>query len=274
MQIYKTGPIDWRDLQQRVCDIFNDIGCNAEVEKDVTVTLRDADRTIEVDVWVEDNRQTPNVCYQVECKNWSDNIPQEKVVALSEYMRKTGANSGYIISKAGFQEGAIAHAKGTNIQLLTFDEFQEHYWLTWLLDCFKHNSDSIQQDISAMQGSLYPGMPWNQALYGDLTHHYPDNLTEFHGFMSWHSAFSGRLSYLCARYILPQHVLEPEMLETELSWEEIEGMISGANLIAKHHSESDEPYSFEPDANNLREIYIGIRAEYSRIKDTLLAPKI
>lgn len=269
MLIYRHEPGNWRELQQRVADIFNDIGCVATVEANVPVTLSGDDGTIEVDVWVEDSRQLPVSNYHIECKDWATNIPQEKVVALAEYMRKTGANNGYVISKVGFQEGAYKHAKGTNIELLTFNEFQEQYWKTWLLNFFIRNSEDIQNDVLLMQQSLYPGMPW-RGKYGDLTHHYPGNLAQFNGFMIWHSLFSARLSYLCERYQSNATHLEPEMLEQELNWDEIGKMIVGANMLAEYQATEDTCYNFNPTADNMRDIALNIQAEYGRIKNTLI----
>jgi len=270
MLIYRTEPEHWKELQKRVADIFKDIGCEATVEADVPVTLSGDDGTIEVDVWVEDARQLPVSKYHIECKNWATNVPQEKVVVLAEYMRKTGANNGYVISKVGFQEGAYDHARGTNIELLTFKELQELFWEPWLVNFFDQNSTDIQQDISLMQHSIYPDLPWRGKPYGDLSHLYPDGLHEFDCFLGWHTAFGGRLGYLCMRYRLPEDALEPEMLEQELSWDVIDEMIMAANKIVEVTNKGKDRYYFDPTADNLRDIALNIRTEYKRIKGTLI----
>jgi hypothetical protein len=48
-----------------------------------------------------------------------------------------GANTGYIISKNGFQSGARKAAKNSNVFLLTFEEFQNEIremWLDFVID--------------------------------------------------------------------------------------------------------------------------------------------
>jgi hypothetical protein len=47
-------------------------------------------------------------------------------------MEETGAHRGYIISRVGFQAGAIEAAKATNIDLVTFAEFQNIYFNKWI----------------------------------------------------------------------------------------------------------------------------------------------
>jgi hypothetical protein len=53
-------------------------------------------------------------------------------------MQETGAHRGYIISRVGFQAGAVEAARATNIELVTFAEFQnicfdnDAVWSTYL----------------------------------------------------------------------------------------------------------------------------------------------
>jgi hypothetical protein len=47
-------------------------------------------------------------------------------------MEETGAHRGYIISRIGFQAGAIEAARATNIELVTFGQFQEAYFSKWI----------------------------------------------------------------------------------------------------------------------------------------------
>jgi hypothetical protein len=61
-------------------------------------------------------------------EDWRTNVPREKVHAFRTVMDETGANRGYIISRIGFQIGAIEAADATNAELLTFEQFQERYF--------------------------------------------------------------------------------------------------------------------------------------------------
>ena len=63
-----------------------------------------------------------------ECKDWATNIPKEVVHAFRTVMQETGAHRGYIVSRVGFQKGAMEAASATNIELVTFAEFQNIYF--------------------------------------------------------------------------------------------------------------------------------------------------
>src|SRR5260221_9845968 len=67
-----------------------------------------------------------------ECKDWRTNIPRGVVHGFRTVMEETGAHRGYIISRVGFQAGAIEAAKATNIDLVTFAEFQNIYFNKWI----------------------------------------------------------------------------------------------------------------------------------------------
>ena len=67
-----------------------------------------------------------------ECKNWRTNVPKKVVHAFRTVIHETGANRGYVISRVGFQTGAIEAAVATNIQLVTFVEFQQIYFDKWI----------------------------------------------------------------------------------------------------------------------------------------------
>lgn len=51
-------------------------------------------------------------------------------------MSETGSNIGYIVSKAGFQNGAIRYTDHTNIKLFSFIELQNHYYKSWMVNYF------------------------------------------------------------------------------------------------------------------------------------------
>lgn len=119
---------NWKDLQDKVCDFFNDMGYEAEVSKVVELAGRGKK---EIDVYVKDSLASHNQLYLVECKHWSHRVPQEVVHAFKFVMESTGASTGFIISKKGFQSGAHAAARFTNIQLLTFEELQHLYGREW-----------------------------------------------------------------------------------------------------------------------------------------------
>lgn len=123
--IYKETPTDWKDLQKKVATIFKDTGyIDVEIEKKID-SVRGK---IEVDVYAI-NDTGISVC---ECKNWDKKIPQSVVQTFRTIIQEIGANSGYLISKKGFQTGAHASAKSTNILLLDWYEFQSKMEDTWI----------------------------------------------------------------------------------------------------------------------------------------------
>jgi restriction system protein len=120
-------PKNWKDLQEKVYFIFHCIGLLAEKEK-VAETPRG---TTILDVFAIDPKSIDKVKYVVECKNWNKKVPQSIIHSFMTVMSETGSNIGYIISKKGFQKGAIKYTKSTNIKLFTYNEFQNQYFNLW-----------------------------------------------------------------------------------------------------------------------------------------------
>jgi restriction system protein len=125
-------PRNWRELQNKVDWIFNCVGLSSQ-----KVFKVDTPRgKIELDVYAIDPSSVDQIRYVVECKNWNNRIPQTVVHSFTTVMQETGANIGYIISKKGFQKGAIDYTKSTNIRLWTFNEFQNRYFEIWYRNHF------------------------------------------------------------------------------------------------------------------------------------------
>ena len=76
-----------------------------------------------------------------ECKSWSSRVPQDTVHSMHMMMQGAGANTGFIISKIGFQKGAHEAAQSTNIHLLTWDELQHKFGRQWLT----HQSGKLEK---------------------------------------------------------------------------------------------------------------------------------
>jgi len=120
-------PAMWQDLQKGVYRILNEIGLRAELGK-VIATPRG---NVEIDVYAVDENSVDKIKYIIECKNWNVNIPQTVVHAFTTVMNEVGGNIGYIISKKGFQIGAIEYTKNTNIKCLSYEDFQRKYFPIW-----------------------------------------------------------------------------------------------------------------------------------------------
>lgn len=121
-------PKNWEDLQQKVAEIFVEIGYKTEIGKDIE-TVRG---TINIDVFSVDENQSPNIVYLCECKHWERRVPKTIVQAFRTVVQDFGANFGIIISKRGFQKGAYDAARNTNINLVDWFGFQEMFEEKWL----------------------------------------------------------------------------------------------------------------------------------------------
>lgn len=136
-----TPVVDWKDLQNKVCLLFNQIGLKAETEKIIETPRGE----VEVDVFAIDPNSVDKISYIVECKNWTSPINQSVIHSFTTVMNETGCNIGYIISKNGFQSGAIKYTKNTNIRLFTFDEIQSHYYKLWMMNYFAPQIEKINE---------------------------------------------------------------------------------------------------------------------------------
>jgi hypothetical protein len=128
MLIFDDEPADWDDLQQRVGQMFRELGCDVEVG--VRVELVRGEK--EIDVLVRDPHTAPPSEYLCECKYWAKPIPQEIVHSFRTVVGDRGAHRGFIVSKMGFQSGAFEAVRNTNINLVTFSELQEIFLDRWL----------------------------------------------------------------------------------------------------------------------------------------------
>lgn len=121
-------PGTWQELETTVRDILRECGMQAECQ----VILRLPRGSANVDVLAEDHVE--GIVHKIicECKNWTAAIPQHVVHGFRTVVHEAGANRGYVISKAGFQSGAVEAAKFTNIELVTFEEFQDIFFDRWI----------------------------------------------------------------------------------------------------------------------------------------------
>jgi len=120
--------VDWRDLQRCVAQLFQEMGYEVHIEQAITMSRGKK----EIDVVVIDPHASVNQCYLIECKYWSDSVHQGVVHELRTVMQDSGANTGFVVSKNGFQSGAREAAQHTNIHLLNFEELQHTFGKQWL----------------------------------------------------------------------------------------------------------------------------------------------
>ncbi|MFM5508198.1 restriction endonuclease [Aeromonas rivipollensis] len=138
---------NWKDLQSKVCQLFDEMGYETEIEKTVELAGRGKK---EVDVFIKDPSASHNQIYLVECKHWNHRVNQDVVHGFKTVMEGTGANTGYIVSKKGFQAGAYEAIRYTNIKLLTFEELQHLYGNEWF-----RKKDAKLEDLRKQLGDIY-----------------------------------------------------------------------------------------------------------------------
>jgi hypothetical protein len=127
MKIFDDEPAEWADLQDRVAQLFLELGCDVTVGERIKLVRGEK----EIDVSVRDPQTTPRSVYLCECKFWSRPVPQEVVHSFRTVLSDFGAHRGFIISRAGFQAGAKEAVKNTNLDLLTFEELQLVFFDRW-----------------------------------------------------------------------------------------------------------------------------------------------
>ena len=131
MKMTNRYPQTWKELQDLVAYYFNNSGYTAITPYNLE-TVRG---NVEVDVFVDTNNEFNDkiIC---ECKYWNTAIPQEKIHAFRTVINDSGVSSGLVISKYGFQSGAIKASRKANIKLLTWEDFLNLIFDKWRM--FRH----------------------------------------------------------------------------------------------------------------------------------------
>jgi hypothetical protein len=122
---------EWRRYQYDAAAYFRSIGFDAAVEAEI----EGARGLHKLDVFVTGGIYGLAIRWVVECKDWSTNIPKEKVLALQSIIQDVGADRGILLSEVGFQSGAIRASRNTNITL------------TSLADLRSNSQEAIAQEV-------------------------------------------------------------------------------------------------------------------------------
>jgi hypothetical protein len=110
--------MSWQDFQTQVKTLFNSAGCIAHEN----YTVQGARVKHEIDVYVEFTTFGYKTIWAIECKYWNTNVTKEKVLVLQKIADDIGADKGVLISKKGFQSGAIRAVNKTNIILTNYED--------------------------------------------------------------------------------------------------------------------------------------------------------
>lgn len=145
-------PESWQSLQDEVGRILEECGFAVEVNK----TLEMARGKVEIDVYAEElvrGRKNIIVC---ECKYWKSKIPQSVIHGFRTVVQEVGANIGYVVSLEGFQSGSYAANEFTNIQLVTWTQFQEAFLESWYENFF---TKEIDEKLDSIMTYAEPFLP-------------------------------------------------------------------------------------------------------------------
>lgn len=147
--ITSSIPETWKDLQNKVGNILKECGFAVEIEKTVATARGEA----ELDVYAEEivkGRKYSIIC---ECKHWHSNIPQTVIHSFRSVVNDTGANIGYIVALKGFQSGSFKATDYTNIELVTWEQFQNAFCDSWLE---QYLSPVITKELDPILGYTEP----------------------------------------------------------------------------------------------------------------------
>ena len=133
MILTTEAPSSWHDLQDKVCKYLNQAGYNAVSPK--TIDLVRGKAEVDVFATADDEMLKQFIC---ECKYWDTPVPQEKIHAFRSVVQDSGSMFGIMISKSGFQHGAIEAARCSNVILKDWQGFIDMLAMKWLNNRFRN----------------------------------------------------------------------------------------------------------------------------------------
>jgi restriction system protein len=160
--ITEKSPESWQQLQEWTAQILRECGWKAQTE----VRVKTARGTAEIDVFAIETVRGREYKTLIECKNWTARVPQNVVHAFRAVMAADiGANTGYIISRAGFQAGAYEAAANTNVKLLSWGEFQEVFEDQWYWTHLTQQAHEVLDPLCSYLEPLPAMIHWDSYLH-------------------------------------------------------------------------------------------------------------
>jgi hypothetical protein len=120
--LLRMAPRDWHDFQCFTAHLFQQLGCTAQVDWEVA----GARATHAVDVWVSSQAHGLTINWVVECKRLKRPVTKAHVLTLKAIVEDVGADKGIIVSDSGFQAGAMAAARRTNVVLMSSTDLKAY----------------------------------------------------------------------------------------------------------------------------------------------------
>jgi hypothetical protein len=117
---------DWASFETFVKDLYEGDG-DVTVQRDVTEVDRYGAKR-QTDVKITRRSRFHRFTTLVECKRWKDPVSRDRIDVLAASIEALGANNGAIFTTTGFEEGAIAYAKGKGIDLFVVRDLTPEEW--------------------------------------------------------------------------------------------------------------------------------------------------
>ncbi|MGN6728764.1 MAG: restriction endonuclease [Rhodanobacteraceae bacterium] len=117
---------DWASFETFVKDLYEGDG-DVTVQRDVTEVDRYGAKR-QIDVKIVRRSRFHRFTTLVECKRWKEPVSRDRIDILASSIEALGANNGAIFTTTGFEEGAIAYAKGKGIELFVVRDLTPEEW--------------------------------------------------------------------------------------------------------------------------------------------------
>ena len=117
---------DWSAFEVFVRDLYVDDG-DVTVQHDVTEVDRYGAKR-QIDVKIARRSRFHRFTTIVECKRWKEPVGRDRIDILAASIEALGAQNGAIFTTTGFEEGAIAYAKGKGIELFRVRDLTPEEW--------------------------------------------------------------------------------------------------------------------------------------------------
>lgn len=117
---------DWSAFEAFVKDLYAGDG-DVTIEHNVTELDRYGAKR-QIDVKIVRRVRFHRFTTLVECKRWKERVGRDRIDVLASSIEALGAHNGAIFTTTGFEEGAIAYAKGKGIELYRVRDLTPEEW--------------------------------------------------------------------------------------------------------------------------------------------------